>query len=92
MGLPVAVHILGVNQTGQEGSNAAACQGKDIPWLQEVPTELVWSSWKVTYRDVVILDEKNQTAAIYNLSAHNLADSTAYHELKAMLTALGGGK
>jgi len=92
MGLPVEVRILGVNGMGLESGNATACDGRDIPWLQEVPLEPVWSDWAVTYRDVVILDERNVRVGVYNLTANNLGDPARYAELKAMLVGFAGGE
>jgi hypothetical protein len=89
MGAPADIAILGVNQLGHERANATACEGKDLPWLQETPEELVWSRWEVAYRDVVILDRDNVRTAVYNLTEHDLADPANYEALKALL--LGGG-
>lgn len=92
MGLPVALQIHGINETGHERSNDAACLGKDLPWLQEVPEQPVWSDWKVTYRDVVIIDEENRVLAIYNLTEHNLDTPADYEALKTMLVGFAGGE
>jgi hypothetical protein len=92
LGLPVTVGILGVNGSGHESGNAGACEGRDIPWLQETPSEPVWARWQVAYRDVIVLDEDNVPVAIYNLTEHDLWDPANYEELKTMLvTAAGGG-
>jgi hypothetical protein len=80
---PVA--ILGCNSSGSESNNAAACDGKDIPWLQDTPEEHVWSQWQVTYRDVWILDENNIPVAIYNLTENDLNDNANYAHLKALI-------
>ena len=92
MALPMAVRIHGVNQIGHEGSNDLMCQDRDLPWLQEVPEELVWSRWAVTYRDVIILDEKNVPVAVYNLTENNLAETANYEALKAILVEIAGGQ
>lgn len=89
--LPVAVNILGINQAGHEGSNESACQGKDIPWLQEVPNQPVWATWAVTYRDVIILNENNEVVGKYNLNDHNLSNTGDYNALKNMLIKFAGG-
>jgi hypothetical protein len=89
MGATPAIQILGVNQIGHESANAAACVGKDLPWLQEVPAELVWFPWKVTYRDVIILDTDNVPVAVYNLTNNSLADPVNYEALKALLLGAG---
>ena len=56
----------------------------DLPLLQDTKTENVWSSWGVTFRDVVILDEANECYAIYNLTTNNLSDSDNAAELEAL--------
>ena len=73
MSSPPAVHILGVNQLGHESANDLVCQGRDLPWLQETLDDQVWNKWKVTYRDVVVLDRNNRPAAVFNLTVHDLA-------------------
>jgi hypothetical protein len=89
--LPVAVIIHGINQAGHEGSNEAACQGKDIPWLQEVPQQPVWTTWAVTYRDVIILNESNEVVGSYNLTDHNLSNAADYDALKNKFIKIAGG-
>ena len=84
-GWPVEVHILGVNASGQESQNAAACAGKDIPWLQDTASQDVWGAWGVTWRDVVILDQDNVPIGVFNLTGHDLAEPANYSELKSML-------
>lgn len=61
------------------------CEGRVLPWLQDRPDVDVWSLWRVEYRDVVILDTQNRPVAVYNLTAHDLADTNDYAELKALL-------
>ncbi|MBE0566298.1 MAG: hypothetical protein IH621_10095 [Krumholzibacteria bacterium] len=84
---PVAVRIHGVNAVGHESENAYACEGKDIPWLQEILAEPVWADWEVTYRDVIVLDRDNVPVAVYNLTSHDLGEPANYAELKALLQA-----
>jgi hypothetical protein len=91
LGLPVSVRIHGINGAGHQGGNETACQGKDIPWLQEVPAQPVYTTWDVRYRDVVILDGNNEVAHTYNLTDHNLVDTAKYEALKNMLIELAGG-
>ena len=91
MTLLVEVQILGVNGAGLEGSNANACEGKDLPWLQETPNQMVWSPWQVNYRDVIIINENNEPLATYNLTDHDLGSSANFEELKAMLVGYAGG-
>jgi len=84
---PVDVHILGVNETGAESGNSTIVQGREIPWLQETSDQDVWSAWKVTYRDVVILDTTNTVIDVFNLTVHDLSKPEEYAALKAMLVA-----
>ena len=92
MGLTLDVRILGINESGQESGNETACQGKDLPWLQEVPAEPVWATWKINYRDVVILDGDNVPVHVFNLTDHNLSDPAEFAILKSMLVNLAGGE
>ena len=79
------IRILGVNAVGLESGNATICAGRTLPWLQDVTAVDAWSSWGVTFRDVVILDGNNLKVGVYNLTVHDLADSSNYAELKHML-------
>ena len=81
------VGILGLNQPGRESGNAAACAGKDIPWLQEMAGDGIWHGWGFEYRDVVILDKNNVPITVYNLTDHGLSAPANYEELKALLKA-----
>ena len=92
LGLPVAVGIMGVNGSGRESGNAGACEGRDIPWLQETPAEPVWARWHVAYRDVIVLDEDNVPLAVYNLTEHDLWNQANYDALKALLIDAAGGR
>ncbi len=84
--------ILGVNEIGQEAGNAAACSGKDLPWLQETADHPAWSVWNVAYRDVIILDSSNRKVATYNLTTHDLSNPANYLELKGLLAAAAGAR
>ena len=84
-GLALEVRILGVNGIGEESGNAAVCVGRSIPWLQDEAAVDVYTSWAVTYRDVIILDAENKVAGIYNLTSNDLGVSANYDALKAML-------
>jgi len=79
------VQILGVNQIGAETGNIAACDGRDIPWLQDTFAENAWALWTVTYRDVYILGPDNELVGVYNLTEHDLSNAADYAELKTML-------
>src|SRR5687767_2329456 len=87
MSPPVPIRIFGVNQMGQESGNESITTMRTLPWLQEPMGMDVWGSWGVTYRDVVILDTRNVTIEVYNLTVHDLADPTNYADLRARLMA-----
>ncbi len=86
-GLPRAVQILGINPQGHASGNAAMCNGRDLPLLQEVGGPAVESTWGATYRDVVIVDESNAWVTAYNLTTHDLRAPANYDELKSLLRA-----
>jgi hypothetical protein len=83
--LALEVRILMVNQRGAESGIPSACTGRDLALVQDTEAAKVWESWAVTYRDVVVLDAENRVASVYNLTAHDLADSTSYDALKGIL-------
>tara|TARA_B100000700_G_C14671959_1_gene681234 strand:- start:358 stop:588 length:231 start_codon:yes stop_codon:yes gene_type:complete len=59
----------------------------DLPLLQDVASTNVWESWGVRFRDVVILNEKNECFAIFNLTDNNLSDAKNYAALKGLMEA-----
>jgi hypothetical protein len=61
------------------------CQGRTLPWLQDTPTVNVWGSWRVTWRDVVVLDADNKIVRVYNLTDNDLHDPAKYAELRGIL-------
>ncbi|MCA9592208.1 MAG: hypothetical protein KC776_02830 [Myxococcales bacterium] len=79
------IHVLGVNGIGLESGNGSITAGRDIPWLQDVAAEDVWTQWQVTYRDVVIVGPQSTKVGVYNLTLHDLADPTNYAELRQLL-------
>ncbi|HEX5135580.1 MAG TPA: hypothetical protein VFY93_01280 [Planctomycetota bacterium] len=64
--------------------------GRDLPWTQDTATQHVWTQWRVTYRDVIILDTNNVPVGVLNLTTHDLANPVNYALLKAMLKAAAG--
>jgi hypothetical protein len=77
------VTILGINEIGLEDGNAFITQGRDLPWLQDVPEQNVWETWGIAFRDVVILDGENKVVAVFNLTQQNLGDPANYAALKS---------
>jgi hypothetical protein len=84
---PISVRILGVNEAGQESGNPDMCSGRTLPWLQDTRQQNVWGSWRVEFRDVVILDAENRVLRAYNLTTHDLGNPDYYAALKALLLA-----
>jgi hypothetical protein len=79
------IRILGINAVGEEADNNLMVAGRTLPWLQDTKSQDVWTKWKVTWRDVIVLDGDNKVAGIYNLTDHNLQTQANYDSLKALL-------
>jgi hypothetical protein len=80
------IQILGVNEAGYESGNDVITSGRDIPWLQDVDGDDdgqsdVWTSWDVTYRDVIIADAENVYVQAFDFTTHNLQDPENYDTL-----------
>jgi hypothetical protein len=97
----LGISIVGVNQVGYGGctpeqedwecsGNAAMCLERDLPWLQDQAEILVWNTWGVTYRDVMVVDPDNRLVAIYNVTDHNLSIPGEYAGLRALLLSAAG--
>ena len=84
------IKLLGVNQIGRESGNTAACDGRDLPWLQDDVDERAWDLWQVTYRDVIILDRENKPVAVFNLTENDLSVPSQYDALLALLRQTAG--
>lgn len=76
---------------GFESGNATFCEGRDLPWIQNTAELDVWTVWGGGYRDVLILDEENVPAAVYNLTTHDLADAANYAELIQLFVDVATG-
>ncbi len=84
----MAVSILGINPPGLDSADSLISAGRTIAWLQEeAGGDDAWSDWKVTYRDVVILDSSNVIVDVYNLTEHDLASAANRDTLKQKLRA-----
>lgn len=79
------VEILGINQIGAERSNTLVTQSSHLAWLQDTLQENVWNRWRVTYRDVQVLDAENRLAGVLNLTTHDLGVSTNRQALAQIL-------
>ena len=81
----VKVKLLGVNGAGLESANDLMVAGRALPWLQDTGGKDVWGSWAVAYRDVVVLAADDTRIISYNLTVHDLGDTTNYQALKKIL-------
>ena len=84
------IQLLGVNRDTYDYGNEAMTSGKDIPWLQDVDDDGdsqsdAWISWEVTFRDLVILNAKNERVGVFNLTLNPLEFPQNYDSLRQML-------
>jgi len=86
----IPIRILGVNASGEAAGNAAMCAGRVLPWLQDQKPPDAWHLWQADFRDVIVLDDENKVVSIYNLTIHNLTDSTNYAQLRTILLTAAG--
>lgn len=85
----IEVRLLTVNEVGHDSGIPELAAITDLPILQDDADTMVWSTWGVTWRDVYVLDGRNEIVAVYNLSEHSLANPDYYEELKSILIAAG---
>ncbi len=85
------IKILGINEVGQESANNSITNGRDIPWLQDVDqspqngkSDVWYDSWKIEYRDVVVVDTAGNEVGRFNVTPHSLAIEQNYNDLKTM--------
>lgn len=79
--LETSALILGVNAIGRESGNSSIVDGRTTPWLQDIPSEDVWASWDITYRDVVVLDANLEVTDIVNTTTYDLREPENYTRL-----------
>ena len=80
--LPVEVQIIGINEAGYEAGNDTMTDGRDLPWLQDTDDAMVWDTWDVAFRDVVIVDERNVEIARFNVTSNSLSSDANYEALR----------
>src|SRR5262245_1482164 len=80
----INIEILGINRIGQEPFNDLITDGASLPWLQDTTEADVWNRWKVTWRDVRILDAQNRLVAVYNLTTYDLSVARNRETLKQL--------
>lgn len=69
---------------GFEAGNASICNGRDLPWLQDVVDQDVWGVWAPVYRDVVVVDGNNEVFGVFNLTGTSLAVPANYDALRQL--------
>ena len=83
------IDIIGVNEVGHESGNESICDGRDLPWLQDLSSTDWWGTWAPTYRDVIILDKNGELADVFNLTDKDIDGNDAnYVELETLLIDL----
>jgi len=82
----VRVEILGVNRISEAQYNGNIGRVLNIlPWIQDTTDQNVWINWRIAYRDVLILDAFNRPIATYNLTSHDLLNTSNRQALKQMM-------
>ena len=89
------IQLLAVNEIGFSSGNSAASQTASpasgatgvCPFIDDNVVDDIWSTWQVTFRDVVILDQDNVIVGEFNLTQNNLSSAANRETLKAMLVA-----
>lgn len=84
---PGTFQLLAINEVGHEGSTDEMAMLGDLPLLQDVDGDRVWTSWAAVYRDVVIVDKAGERVEAYNLTTYDLGNPDNYAALKAKLLA-----
>ena len=84
------VSLNGINATGLESGNPDICAGRSLPWLQDTPQANVWMSWRVNFRDCIVLNAQNEVILTYNLTEHDLSVPANYAALKSALIDAAG--
>lgn len=84
------ISILHVNVIGDdEVSNLAMVT--DLPILQDDETAAVWDQWEAAWRDVYIVDARNEFVWKMSLTSYPLDEEANYETLKqAFIDAAGG--
>lgn len=77
-----------MNGVGYEGGNGDMTNGRTLPWLQDEAAQNVWESWQVGFRDVILCDDENHFAEVYNLTEHPLGIEANREALKALLRSV----
>ena len=85
---PGVVQLTAVNAVGFESEVEGMAMLGDIPLLQDVDPDRVWTSWGAVYRDVVIVDRDGFRVEAYNLTQFDLSRPENDSTLKTKLLAV----
>jgi hypothetical protein len=80
----VNIEILGVNMSTDAAYNPLVTAERTLPWLQDNFDNSAWDAWKVTWRDVRILNGRNELLYVYNLTINDLSIAANRSKLKQM--------
>ena len=80
----VNIEILGVNMSTDADFNPLVTSERSLPWLQDTFVNSAWEAWGVTWRDVRILNGRNELVRIYNLTINDLSLAANRAILKQM--------
>ena len=86
--------IVGVNQIGYDAGNlgeGSITDGRVVPWVQDTDDAAVWASWRINYRDVLVVDGDRKAVFVTNLSNFGLQDEDNYCNLASVLVAVEDG-
>jgi hypothetical protein len=80
----VNIEILGVNMASDAADNPLVTAERTLPWLQDNFVNSAWEAWNVTWRDVRILNGRNELLYVYNLTINDLSIAANRAKLKQM--------
>lgn len=83
LAVPVQLHI--INEVGFEHGQEDMATLVDLPLLQDTRDENAWNDWNVTYRDIIVLDEKGRFVGTHNVSANDLTNPASLETLENLL-------
>ena len=74
------IEIFAINMPGFGGATNLS-SSIQLPMVQDSNSLGIWSDWGAVWRDVYILNENNELVMVYNLTQHNLGNSSNYNTL-----------
>ena len=80
-----------MNEVGHESGFSALPTSHTLPWQQDTSEVNAWSTWSVTYRNVVMLGPDHARIGVYNLTEHDLGNPANYASLRDFLKAKAAG-